>query len=268
MPSRPVPRTIQKKSRRKFPLKSAIIFFAALVLIFAAAPRVKQHGITVNNPPSPSFDKKQYSLNDPSSIWAVVNKGRGLPAAYVPPDLIVPNVLLRLSATDPEMQIRSAAAPALQQMFKDAASQNLHLMLSSGYRSYGLQRIVYSSYVNSQGQQGADSSSAKPGHSEHQTGLAIDIEPASRECEVELCFADTAEGKWLAANSYKYGFIIRYQKDREKLTGYEYEPWHVRYVGADLAAQLYKTNKTMEQFFGLPAFADYSSSAFQLKAGA
>jgi D-alanyl-D-alanine carboxypeptidase len=266
MPSRPVPQKTSKKIKRKLPTKAAIFFFVLILLAFTVVPRLKDPEGAAPKDAS-SFNKNQYSINDPASIWAIVNKGRALSADYIPTDLVVPSVPLRLAATDPEMQISAVAAPALVQMFDDAAKQNIHLMVSSAYRSYVLQKTVYGKTVSTQGQEGADSSSAKPGHSEHQTGLAVDVEPASRKCEVELCFADTPEGKWLAKNSYNYGFIIRYQKDQEKLTGYEYEPWHVRYVGVELAQQIHRSNQTLEQFFGLPAFADYAPSAFQLKAG-
>jgi D-alanyl-D-alanine carboxypeptidase len=126
---------------------------------------------------------------------------------------------------------------------------------------------LYGGYVSTQGRHDADASSAHPGFSEHQLGLAADVEPASRKCEVASCFADTTEGKWVADNAYKYGFIIRYQKNRNNLTGYEYEPWHVRYVGKALAGQIQQSGQTMEQFFGLQAFADYPANPYQLAVG-
>ncbi len=110
-----------------------------------------------------------------------------------------------------------------------------------------------------QGKAVADTQSARPGFSEHQTGLAADIEPASRTCEVQECFGDTPEGQWVAANAYKYGFVIRYPKDMQHVTGYIYEPWHVRYVGKKLAEQMHKEGvATLEQFFGLENAPDYN----------
>jgi D-alanyl-D-alanine carboxypeptidase len=263
MPNRPLPQKNTPKKNSRFPWKIAAALFVALVFIFAISPRLHNKDTSTGNSKE-IFNKSQFSINDPSSIWAVVNKGRSLGANYIPADLIAPNIPLRLPATDPEMHVRSIAAPDLQQMYKDAKNQNINLMLSSGYRSYDLQNSVYASFVRAQGQKSTDSSSARPGHSEHQTGLAIDIEPANRNCEVELCFENTPEGKWLALNSYKYGFIIRYQKDKENITGYEYEPWHVRYVGKDLAAELHNNNQTLEQFFGLPVFSDYPKNSYIL----
>jgi D-alanyl-D-alanine carboxypeptidase len=266
MPARPSPQGAYKKKKRKLPLKTALFFFAVSLLIFTVVPRLKPDDMPESGTQT-KFNKKQYSLNDPTSIWVIVNKGRILPADYTPRDLMAPNVPLRLSSSDSEMQLRSIAAPSLQRMFGDASKENIHLMISSAYRSYGLQKTVYSNNISAEGQQGADSLSAKPGHSEHQTGLAVDIEPASRACEVEVCFADTAEGKWLAANSYKYGFIIRYPANKEQLTGYEYEPWHVRYIGEDSANQINITKQTLEQFFGLPLTTDYVANPYQLKQG-
>ncbi|MDO8591946.1 MAG: M15 family metallopeptidase [bacterium] len=212
-----------------------------------------------------SFDKSLYSINDPTSIWVVVNKGRVLPSSYVPSDLVVPNVSLGGSAASDNMHMRRSAAEALEKLITAAGSEGLRIMIVSGYRSYGTQQLLYNGYVNTQGKAYADATSAQPGHSEHQTGLTADLGVTTGKCQLEACFGDTPEGKWLAANGHKYGFIIRYQKDKTSLTGYVYEPWHVRFVGVDLAAELNKTSqKTMEQFFELPAYADYPATSYKL----
>jgi D-alanyl-D-alanine carboxypeptidase len=205
------------------------------------------------------FNKKQYSLTDPSSIWIIANKHSQLsPKGYAPSDLVAPNIPLRLTAKDDEMKMRKIAADALKQMYDGAQLEGLKLMVSSGYRSYNFQVSLYNRYVQQQGKAVADSQSARPGFSEHQTGLAVDVEPASRKCEVEACFAKTPEGQWVAMNAYKYGFIVRYQLDKQDVTGYIYEPWHLRYVGKDLAAELHKQNDpTLEEFFGLKPAPDY-----------
>lgn len=208
---------------------------------------------------APAFDNQRLSTSDPASIWVVVNKKRPLgPKTYEPTDLRTPNVPLRRSAAAPEMQIRGEAATALEQLVAAAKADNIHLMLASGYRSYDTQISVYNSEVRAYGQAAADQESARPGHSEHQTGLAADLEPTSKKCEIEDCFADTPEGKWLAANAYTYGFIIRYTPDKIAITGYKYEPWHIRYIGPDLAAEMHnKKIQTLEEFFNLPAAAEY-----------
>lgn len=198
------------------------------------------------------FNKQQYSINDPTSIWVVVNKSRALnPVDYVPADLTTPDVSLRLNGTQPEMKMRAEAAHALQQMFAGASAQGIRLRLSSGYRSYLQQQQLHALYVRQQGEAQADRESAIAGHSEHQTGLAVDVSPANGTCVVEDCFATTPEGQWVAAHAHEYGFTIRYQKDKEAITGYKYEPWHIRYVGVSLASELHKTGQTMEEFFGL-----------------
>lgn len=206
-----------------------------------------------------SFDKKQYSLTDPGSIWVIANKHNPLqPKTYAPDDLVTPDVPLRLTNGDAEMDLRKVAADALKEMFTAAKQDDLDLQISSAYRSYNYQVNLYNHYVNVQGKAVADSQSARPGYSEHQTGLAVDVEPTSRKCEVEACFGDTPEGKWVAANAHKFGFIIRYPKNMQSVTGYIYEPWHIRYVGKELAGEMHKQNiTTLEQFFGLEAAPDY-----------
>ena len=205
------------------------------------------------------FNKQRLSLTDPSSLWVIANKHRPLqPKTYTPSDLVVPDVPLRLTAKDDEMKLRREAAGALRALFAEAEQKGLKLMVSSAYRSYSFQTGLYNRYVQQQGQATADTQSARPGFSEHQTGLAVDVEPASRTCEVEACFGDTPEGQWVAANAYKYGFIIRYQEGEQDTTGYVYEPWHLRYVGQDLSQELYQQgNPTLEDFFGLEPASDY-----------
>lgn len=263
---------------RKFKNKKTVVsvlsaIFVVLVVIYAWPSKTlaplktdtkQKSPVNKTNQPQ-GFDKTAYSTDSAASLWVVVNKGRVLPANYAPADLVVPNVPLRLSPTANESHLRSEAATALSTMFSSAKNQGINLMLASGYRSYADQVTVYNNYVSQSGVAKADTFSARPGHSEHQTGLAADIEPTSRSCEVEQCFENTPEGQWLAANAFKSGFIIRYQKNTESLTGYEYEPWHVRYVGIDLATELHKTGQTMEQFFNLPSFTNYPTESFQLK---
>lgn len=209
---------------------------------------------------SNSFNKSRLSIDDPASLWVVVNKTRPLsPTNYAPNDLVIPNVPLRFSTDYEEMQLRKPAADSLEKMVLDAKEEGINLLLASGYRSYDLQTTVYNNFVGNQGRETADTQSARPGYSEHQTGLAVDLGRTDRSCEIEDCFASTNESKWLAANSYKYGFIVRYQPDTKAVAGYQYEPWHFRYVGPELATQLKnQNNPTLEEFFSLPAAPDYN----------
>lgn len=206
----------------------------------------------------PSFNKKQHSLTDPTSIWVIVNKKTPLnPQDYVPDDLVTPDLPLRVPG-NVSMQMRQVTADALTKLFAAAAADGAPMMVSSGYRPYTYQVTLYNGYVKTQGQAVADTQSARPGYSEHQTGLAVDVEPKDQTCDVDECFADTPAGKWVAANAYKYGFVIRYPKGDDAITGYTYEPWHLRYVGVDLATEMHTEGvSTLERFFGLPDAPDY-----------
>ena len=216
------------------------------------------------NVAQPSFNMSQHSVNEASSLWVVVNKGRQLPSSYIPSDLSVPDVPLRFSSSSDEMHLRADAAQALKQMFTSAAKTKIYLRLASGYRSYYSQSSIYSREVKNYGQTQADNQSARPGHSEHQTGLAADLEPSDRRCEIADCFVQTNEGKWLAANAHRYGFVLRYPSGKEDITGYKHEPWHFRYVGKELAIQIKQTGKTLEQFFGLSGYVTYPPDIHQL----
>ena len=204
------------------------------------------------------FDKTQYSTSEPASPWWVVNKTRPLPEGYEPDDLIVPDVRLRLSAVNEQMKYSEQALSDLEAMFTAAAKDNVTLVFGSGFRSEALQAQFYNGYVAEDGQAAADKLSARPGTSEHQTGLSFDATSLSQQCHLEECFADMAEGKWLASNGYKYGFIVRYPEGKTSITGYAYEPWHMRWVGKELSQEMRRTNiLTLEEFFGLPAAPDY-----------
>lgn len=200
---------------------------------------------------SSDFDKTKYSTDEPGSLWWVVNKKRPLPDGYVPNNLVVPNVQLRLSASAEQMHLRKDAAKAIEQLFDDAKRSGKSLYLASGYRSASYQKQLYESYVIKDGKEKADRYSARPGTSEHQTGMAADVGRIDGKCELEICFGETPEGKWLRENAHRYGFIIRYLQGKEDFTTYQSEPWHLRYVGQDLAIRLKDTGQSMEEFFGL-----------------
>lgn len=206
----------------------------------------------------PGFDKSKYSTDAPGSPWWVVNKTRPLPDGYIPPDLAVPNVRLRLGASNEQMKFSRSATDDLIEMFNAAKTEGVTLVFGSGYRSEALQRQFYNGYVAQDGQAAADRLSARPGTSEHQTGLSFDATSIAQQCHLETCFEDMPEGKWLRENSYKYGFIIRYVRGKEAVTGYDYEPWHMRWVGKELSQEMQRTGtQTLEEFFGLPAAPDY-----------
>lgn len=162
----------------------------------------------------------------------IANKTYPLPENYNP-------------GADPDMLAAFATMKA------DAAKEGLTLTNSSDFRSYTLQADLYSRYVARDGQAAADTYSARPGHSEHQTGLAIDLN------SIDDSFAATPEADWIAKNAHKYGFILRYPKGKEDITGYQYEPWHIRYLGVDNAKKVFDSGLTLEEYLGITSvYAD------------
>ena len=203
--------------------------------------------------PTPTVPMDQYSLDDPTSPWVVVNKKRPLqPQDYAPADLV------GLSFIEGG-QMRAEAAGQVEALAAQfTAETGLQFRTISSYRSYSRQVDVYNGWVSRLGQEAADLTSARPGHSEHQTGMVIDFGAVPAQCDLDQCFADTTQGSWLAANAYKWGFILRYPNGFTHITGYEFEPWHYRYVGVDLATEMHDTGvATLEEFFGLPAAPTY-----------
>jgi len=147
--------------------------------------------------------------------------------------------------------VDTEAGAALAEMINAAAAEGINLYQISGFRSYSTQATIYNNYVARDGQAEADRYSARPGHSEHQTGLAFDLN------SLEQSFGETKEGKWLAENCWKYGFIIRYPHDKEAITGYMYEPWHVRYLGKDVAKSVYESGLCLEEYLNITSvYAD------------
>lgn len=210
---------------------------------------------TATPEPAPTFDRSARSIDDPSSIWIVVDKLRPVnPVDFVPPDLVEVPV-----AHTWEPLLRQEAADAVVGMFDAARNEaGLALASNSAYRSYTYQVGIYGTDVDDLGKAAADKLTARPGYSEHQTGLAIDIGAASGRCSLAECFETTPEGEWLAAHAWEYGFVLRYPKGLTSITGYDFEPWHYRYVGLDLAKRMHDSGvKTLEQEFGLGAAPDY-----------
>jgi zinc D-Ala-D-Ala carboxypeptidase len=203
-----------------------------------------------------AFDRELYSIDDADSVWVVVNKARPLdPIDYAPDDLVAPSI----SAAFPAL-MRAEATSALEQMYDEAVAEGVPFRIQSSYRSFSVQQRVKADHVARFGQDVSDRRSARAGHSEHQTGLAVDLTTPSGECSINVCFKDTAVGVWLADNSWRYGFIVRYPEGKTDITGYVFEPWHFRYVGKELAAHLHELGfPTLEEFFGLDPAPDYLS---------
>lgn len=185
----------------------------------------------------------------PDSYTVLVNKEYPLPEDYIPNDLVVPDVLFNINYYHEKKLMRQDAATALEHLFQDAELAGLSLNAISGYRSYTRQKEIYDNNVRTKGLEATNLVSAMPGYSEHQTGLSIDVSTPSIANRLEEVFAGTPEGKWLAKNASNYGFIIRYPKDKSEITGYSYEPWHIRYVGKELAKYLSNQNLSLEEYY-------------------
>jgi D-alanyl-D-alanine carboxypeptidase len=189
--------------------------------------------------------------DDPTSLTVVVNKSRALPSTYAPTDLRRP------AGVGNTLPLRAIAAAAAERMAADMAAVGIQLRMSSGYRSYSRQQTLYNGFVAREGVAGADEHSARPGYSEHQTGLAADFDDGTG-CNLNACFQNTAGGRWLAENAWRYGFILRYGDGWQPTVGYRFEPWHYRFVGETVAADMHDRGVlTLEEYFGLPASPDY-----------
>ncbi|NUP75137.1 MAG: M15 family metallopeptidase [Sinomonas sp.] len=205
-------------------------------------------------PPSPS--SPAFSLTDPTSQWVVVNKRRPLNPLTFAPELALPDVPLATSGEG--AMLNPTTARAAEALFAAAAAAGVGMTLASGYRSYATQVATYSVQVDAQGRELAEVASARPGYSEHQTGWAFDIGSADGECAFQPCFAQTPAAQWAAAHGHEYGFIVRYPWMGQDVTGYFYEPWHLRFIGVEAASEMKRRGvETLEAYFGLPAAPSY-----------
>ncbi|MFC0470678.1 M15 family metallopeptidase [Halalkalibacter kiskunsagensis] len=185
---------------------------------------------------------------NPESTAVLVNKEYSLPEGHKPEDLVYPNIPFTFEEKIEKRQMREEAAMAIEELFSAAEMDGLSLLGVSAYRSYDTQKALFNYYVERDGEEKARTYSAVPGSSEHQTGLAIDVTASYDTCVVEVCFAETEEAKWLEENAADYGFIIRYLEGKESITGYQYEPWHLRYVGKEIAKEIVSLGVTLEEY--------------------
>ncbi|KMK77543.1 M15 family metallopeptidase [Alkalihalobacillus pseudalcaliphilus] len=245
----------------KVKLISIICFCVLLIACSNNEPEENQNEINEEHPPeenvhenegepdNPTGDGTEIEEQEPEdpSISRLVNKENHLESDYAPTDLVtleVPTVL-----EDPEInQLREPAAKALTDMFTAALDNGLVLHARSGYRSYQTQDALFNRYVSQNGEEAANRFSARPGQSEHQTGLAIDITSESVNYLLKEEFGETAEGMWLADHAHTFGFILRFPEDKEDITGYLYEPWHFRYLGQELATDVFNSGLTYEEY--------------------
>lgn len=192
-----------------------------------------------------NLDKTFYQDINPTDLGKenllIVNKFYYVKEDYVPDNLVT------ISSIYGRGEIKEEAYNAFIKMYNDAKKENLHLFIASPYRSYKRQNELYTNYSNKDGVQNADTYSARPGYSEHQTGLAMDLSTTSNQNIGD--FEKSKEFKWTKENAHKYGFILRYPKGKEYITGYIYEPWHYRYVGIEAANYIYEHNITYEEYY-------------------
>jgi LAS superfamily LD-carboxypeptidase LdcB len=189
----------------------------------------------------------------PDLIFLDVNKSKGLPKDYIPPNLVSLNDygIKTLGA----ICLRKEAAESLKEMFEEAKKEGIILAVTSGFRSYDIQKLLFDYWYKIEGNK-ALHSIAPPGHSEHQLGTAVDLTGASIHfLGVNQNFANSPEGKWLRANAYKYGFVLSYD-DKEDNKDYVFEPWHYRFVGTEIAKMVYEDNITLENY--LKVFNEYT----------
>lgn len=188
------------------------------------------------------------TVSDPASLLVLVNKQNNLPADYVPVGMVIPDVPFPFSEDRPQKKLHPAAAAALEELFAAVKAEGLELYAISGYRSYATQQGIFAAKAAARGEEVANQTSARAGHSEHQTGLAMDVTNAKVNFALETSFGATTEGLWLAANAHRYGFIIRYQLGKDAVTGYSYEPWHLRYVGIEAAGEIFAAGVVFEEY--------------------
>ena len=202
------------------------------------------------SPTTPPTSIPRPNIQSAGSLWVVVNKQRPLnPIRYVPKPLANVN----------GVPLAKDAAAALRLMAADMKKAGAGtLWLNSGYLSFDTQTQVHARQVARLGKVAGERLAARPGYSEHQTGLAADVSAIGQGCAIQVCFSKTKAGRWLAANSWQYGWILRYPDGQTRVTGYQFEPWHFRYVGVELATDYQsKGSKTLEAFWNLPAAPNY-----------
>lgn len=179
----------------------------------------------------------------------LVNRTHRLGPDYVPSCLTEPSILFDAPSGDPKRFLALPAARAVSRLFAEGKKQGIFLYGISGYRSYERQKELYERRLRETSASYVNLYLAPPGASEHQTGLALDVSCPAVDLQLEDCFSQTKEGQWLAANAPLYGFILRYPKGKEMITGYAWEPWHIRYVTKALALYLSIAGLTLEEYY-------------------
>ena len=189
----------------------------------------------------------QLAEDEANGLFLLVNKEHPVDADYVPEDLEP----IRYYAEDRNANsryMRAEAADHFHRLVEAAAQEGIDIVMTTAYRSYEFQEILWNYNVSQKGEEEANKTSARPGESEHQTGLAVDLSTSEIDYRNSYDFENTAAGKWVAENAHRFGFIIRFPQNKTDITGDSYEPWHLRYVGETAAADIYEQNLTLEEY--------------------
>ena len=261
-----------RAARRRRVMRNRIIFGAIVLLIllgiiFSIRGCAKHHQAKVkakqeaqqkkSKDPAEEARKKAVKAakkrenpltEDTGDILMIVNKEYGLSEEYKPNDLTKVEHCDFSVGSDECHQLKKEPAEAIEEMFAAAREDGYEIIMRTGYRSYGYQAALYESYKEQDGEEAADKYSARPGSSEHQSGLCCDVGIEGKDLNA---FEGTDEAKWIADNSWKYGFVVRYPQDKEDITGYMYEAWHIRYVGKEAAKYMHEKNLTLEEYLEL-----------------
>lgn len=187
------------------------------------------------------FYKDITYVKNPNDLLVLVNKNNKLSSNFIPNNLVVIN---KEYANDNKLA-REEAKTNFEKLSSDAKELGYYIIAVSVFRDFDYQNELYNHYVETKGLEYADLASARPGHSEHQTGLAIDVMGSNKDYNK---FDESVEFEWMKNNAHLYGFILRYPLDKEKITGFKYEPWHYRYVGKKVATDIYHENLTLEDY--------------------
>lgn len=252
-----------------------LITFSVLATLIAAAflgfgfPADNEETVALTSPSSAAvskpapvsiFDPPKYSITEADSLWVVVNKHRPIAKRkYAPTELVAPTFKKPAVQNPNNLKLRKEAADSVSAMAKAMQKAGKgRLVLNSGFRSFKTQAALYERTKATRGLAVAEKLSARPGHSEHQTGLAADFAALGQGCVIMTCFGKTEAGIWLRKNAADFGFIIRYPAGYQRITGFQYEPWHLRFVGIELATEMKARGiKTLEEFWGLDSAPDY-----------
>lgn len=235
----------KRKIKRKILLLGMTFILSTIIIEkFIKIQNINDKKINMSNEEISFISKSVDNINNNIKNTILVNKTFGLEKGYEPKDLVKIEV-----KSNKEILLRREASDNLKRMFEDAKKDGINLLAVSGYRSYEYQEDVYNNEVYNNGKEYADKYVAKPGYSEHQTGLVVDV-LAVNYTNMDENFENTKECIWLHKNIYKYGFILRYLKGKENITGYNYEPWHIRYVGNENSIKIKEKGLTLEEYLG------------------